>query len=206
MASRIWRCPGAGGRRAIEGPAPGSGAAADGPIPSGLTMQSAPSTWVGMVALTAAEVAREFAALWPAIYLPLHLRTPPRARRYRPTRESMAVLTHLSSAGPLTVTEAARHMERAQSVMSEIVSRLEGRGLLERMRDERDQRRVLVWLTRKGLETLAREQRVLDEALVCAAMQRMKARERAHLLGGLRALARAAQGLPKGGEHGEPEV
>src|SRR6266545_526020 len=98
---------------------------------------------------SAGEVAREVSALWPAIYLPLHTRTEPRARRYRPTPESLGVLTHLAASGPLTVTEAARHMRRAQSVMSDIVTRLERRGLLERMRDERDRRRVLVWLTPK---------------------------------------------------------
>src|SRR5262245_49844303 len=96
------------------------------------------------------RIAEEIARIWPAIYLPLHARTEPRSRQYRPTPESLGVLTHLAAAGPLTVTEAARHMRRAQSVMSDIVTRLERRGLLERMRDERDRRRVLVWLTPRG--------------------------------------------------------
>ena len=112
------------------------------------------------------QAAREVAKLWPAIYLPLHARSEPRARQYRPTPESLGVLTHLAAAGPLTVTEAARHMRRAQSVMSDIVTRLERRGLLERMRDQRDRRRVLVWLTPAGHQMLARERRVLDDERV----------------------------------------
>src|SRR5262249_46676185 len=153
------------------------------------------------------RVAHEVARLWPAIYLPLHARTEPRARQYRPTPESLGVLTHLAAAGPLTVTEAARHMRRAQSVMSDIVTRLERRGLLERMRDERDRRRVLVWLTQAGQETLARERRVLDEALVGAALRKMAPADCRKLVDGLRALARAAHDLKANeGEDDEKDV
>ena len=98
-------------------------------------------------------------------------------------------------------------MRRAQSVMSDIVTRLERRGLLERMRDERDRRRVLVWLTPSGNEILARERRVLDEELVGAAIGKMAPAERAQLLAGMRALARAAHELPrhKGEPHGNAD-
>jgi DNA-binding MarR family transcriptional regulator len=159
---------------------------------------------VGTLA-SAGAIAREIVALWPAIYLPLHARTEPRARQYRPTPESLGVLTHLAASGPLTVTEAARHMRRAQSVMSDIVTRLERRGLLERMRDERDRRRVLVWLTPGGQATLAREQRVLDESLVGLAVEKMSPRDRSRLLAGMRALAEAAHSLRRQGEepHGD---
>ena len=156
-----------------------------------------------MTVMRPLTAAREVSLLWPAIFLPLHTRTEPRARRYRPTPESLGVLTHLAASGPLTVTEAARHMKRAQSVMSDIVTRLERRGLLERMRDERDRRRVLVWLTPRGHEILERERRVLDEELVGAALRKMTATERAQLVDGMRALARAAHGLRPGGTDGQ---
>src|SRR5215470_11634026 len=48
---------------------------------------------------------------------------------------SLAVLEHLAHAGPLTVGEAAAHLNRAQSVVSEIVSHLERQGMLEREGD-----------------------------------------------------------------------
>lgn len=150
---------------------------------------------------SASAIAVEVMALWPSIYLPLHTRTEPRARRYRPTPESLGVLSHLAASGPLTVTEAARHMRRAQSVMSDIVTRLERRGLLERMRDERDRRRVLVWLTPQGHAMLARERRVLDEDLVGQAVEKMNPRDRGRLLAGMRALAEAARSLKKGEDH-----
>ena len=53
-------------------------------------------------------------------------------------------------AGPLTIGEAALHLERAQSVVSEIVSHLVQQGLLERESDPADRRRTLVWLTPAG--------------------------------------------------------
>src|SRR6185436_19052104 len=83
--------------------------------------------------------AREFAQLFPAFYLRFHRRT---GKRGVLTAQSAAVLSHLMLTGPLTVTEAARHMNRAQSVMSEIVNGLERKGLLARMVDERDRRKT----------------------------------------------------------------
>jgi|SRR5215470_7232406 len=162
------------------------------------------TSW-NMEAASVRRIASQVMVLWPAIYLPLHRRVEPRPRGYRPTPESFGVLAHLAASGPLTVTEAARHMRRAQSVMSEIVTRLERRGLLERMRDERDRRRTLVWLTPAGQETLARERRVLDEERVRAAVERMRPRARAQLLAGMRSLAEAAKELPmrNGGQHGQ---
>ena len=47
---------------------------------------------------------------------------------------SRAVLEHLAMAGPLTIGEAAGHLNRAQSVVSEIVSHLTDQELLERKR------------------------------------------------------------------------
>jgi DNA-binding MarR family transcriptional regulator len=130
------------------------------------------------------------AELFPLIYLRLHRRWPKGV--YRPTPEAMAVLLHLEGSGPLTVTEAARHMRRSQSTMSALVDRLERRSLVERMPDERDRRRVLVWLTPAGQDVLAEERRVLDRALLDQAVARMAAGERAKLIHGMRALVAAA--------------
>lgn len=52
------------------------------------------------------------------------------------------MLTHLAVSGPLTVGEAAGHLNRAQSVVSEIVDGLERKALLERERDPADRRRT----------------------------------------------------------------
>jgi DNA-binding MarR family transcriptional regulator len=79
-----------------------------------------------------AERAREFAELFRAVYLTFHRRDAPRSQL---PNASMAVLEHLALAGPLTIGEAAAHLRRAQSVVSEIVSHLQGQGLLERESD-----------------------------------------------------------------------
>ena len=143
-------------------------------------------------ARTAAEALAE---LFPAVYLRLHARH--FKRGHRANAAGVAVLQHLAMAGPLTVGEAARHFERAQSVVSEIVDRLAAAGLVERMRDERDRRRVLVWLTAAGFDELERDRQVLSPELVLAAMQRMKPAARRALLGGMRALVAAADDSAK---------
>jgi DNA-binding MarR family transcriptional regulator len=94
--------------------------------------------------------------------------------------------------GPLTIGEMARHFARAQSVVSEIVDGLERKGLLERMRDARDRRRVLVWLTDEARETLTRRGQVLDADRVAQAMRRMPAARRLQLVDSMRALVAAA--------------
>lgn len=138
----------------------------------------------------ARRAADELGQLFPAIYLRLHARR--EKRGHRAAGQSLAVLQHLALSGPLTVGEAARHFQRAQSVVSELVDRLVGDGLVERMRDERDRRRVLVWLTPAGLDALEREREVLSPELALAAMERMKPAARRALLEGMRALVAAA--------------
>ena len=109
------------------------------------------------------------------------------------------MLQHLALSGPLTVGEAARHFSRAQSVVSEMVDRLVAPCLCERMRDERDRRRVLVWLTPAGFDELERDRKVLSNERVEAAMRRMTPAARRALLDGMRALV-AASDQAVGGE------
>ena len=73
------------------------------------------------------DAAREFAELFPRVYLAFHRRD---EKRELPNA-SRAVLQHLALTGPLTIGEMAQHLERAQSVVSEIVDHLERDGLLE---------------------------------------------------------------------------
>lgn len=133
--------------------------------------------------------ADRFAELFRAIYLTYHRRDGPRSGLTGPSR---AVLTHLAVTGPLTVGEAAVHLERAQSVVSEIVDGLERRGLLERERDPADGRRTLVWLTASGQEALRRDGEVLGVAGLAAAMARMSDTDRTALMTGAAALIAAA--------------
>ena len=140
----------------------------------------------------AASAAAEFAELFPAAYLRFHVR---RAKRSELSAQSRGVLAHLALSGPLTVTEAARHMNRAQSVMSEMLLSLERKQWVMRFPDARDRRRTLVWLTEAGQERLAADNRVLDTDRLSLALSAMTASERKQLLAGMRALVRSADSL-----------
>jgi len=103
------------------------------------------------------------------------------------------VLQHLAATGPLTVTEAARHFDRSQAAVSELVARLVRRGLLARLADERDRRRHLVWLTDAGHAMLRSMTQVLSPQLVVKALGRMAPAEREKLIYGMQALLGAAE-------------
>ena len=146
------------------------------------------------------EPAREFEQLFRAVYLNFHRRDAPRSQL---ANASLAVLEHLALAGPLTVGEAAAHLRRAQSVVSEIVSHLERQGLLERETDPVDRRRTLVWLTPAGQTTLRRQREVLSEELLTGALARMPQEQVDSLLGALRALVQSVAPSPAAAGHSE---
>jgi DNA-binding MarR family transcriptional regulator len=139
--------------------------------------------------LSPKEASQGFAELFGAVFLRFHRRGPKRSRW---TPQGWAVMQHLEMAGPLTVTEAAKHMQRAQSVMSEIINGLERKGLLARMRDARDRRRTLVWLTEKGRAAMATERQVLCFDRLAQAFAKLGKNVRADVLHGLRDLVEAA--------------
>lgn len=137
--------------------------------------------------------AGEFEELFRAVYLTFHRRDAPRSQL---ANASLAVLEHLALAGPVTIGEAAAHLGRAQSVVSEIVTHLERQGLLERESDPADRRRRLVWLTQAGQAVLRRQREVLSEELLSGALGRMPPEQVGALLGALRALVQSATPSP----------
>lgn len=140
--------------------------------------------------MDAETAADEFAELFPAVYRRFYRRLP--ANLIRLTSESIAALHHLEVAGPLTVTEAARHLERSQSAMSEMIDRLERRNLVARMADERDRRRTLVWLTDEGRTALNEAHRVLSGTRLRTVFAALDDRDRADLLRVMRLLVNAS--------------
>lgn len=136
-------------------------------------------------------IAEEFATLYPSVYQQLHARWG--KGEYRPTSESLAVLNHLALSGPLTVTEAAAHFDRAQSAMSELIDRLQAQGLIDRVKDARDNRRTLVWLTEQGIGVLDRTRQVLDLRLLRLCIARMAHDDCRQLVAGLRKLVEVSE-------------
>jgi DNA-binding MarR family transcriptional regulator len=143
--------------------------------------------------VTPEAAAARVAELFPAVYLRFHRRDEPRSDLGGAAR---ATLLHLSNTGPLTVGEIARHLRRAQSVVSEIVDHLEAKGLLERMRDAKDRRRTLVWLSDGGLTALERDREVLSRELLLRATRAMSETERDTLVEGMLALLSADDRAP----------
>ena len=137
------------------------------------------------------DLSTEIAALYSRVFLCFYRRKNPRG--YRPSSEALAVMEHLHATGPLTVTEAALHLDRSQSAVSELIERLVKRGLLTRIPDERDRRRTLVWLSPEGAALLQEERQVLDHDRLEHALGVMTVEQQTHLTDGLRALIDAAQ-------------
>ncbi len=137
----------------------------------------------------AAAAAKAYAELFPAVYLLFHRRD---GRRRELSGASRAVLLHLAQAGPLTIGECAKHLSRAQSVVTEIVDQLERKQLLARVRDAKDRRRALVWLTESGRRRLAEDQEVLSRPVLERVLAQLPPRQRAMLIDATRALVAAA--------------
>jgi DNA-binding MarR family transcriptional regulator len=138
------------------------------------------------------DAATAFNDLFAELHGRLYTRRSPRAPGI--TREGLALLHHLWRAGPLTVGELARHLDRSQAATSEMVERLIGRGLLDRMADERDRRRHFIWLTDEGQTVLRRESRPLDAARLATALAGLSADERAALVGLMKRLTEQCVG------------
>lgn len=130
--------------------------------------------------------------LYPAIYLRFHV-SKQRLAGTDVTSRMLWVLQHLDSAGPSTLGELAQASGVKKSTMTELVDRLETKGYVGRMRDDRDARRVFVGLTTSGERRARRAPSVLEDEALRDALARMTADERAALVRGLRALVRAGE-------------
>jgi DNA-binding MarR family transcriptional regulator len=139
------------------------------------------------------DAAAAVAALFPVVYRRYHsARSLAAGGGEQPiTRRGLEVLVHLATGGPLTIGEQASHLGLRRNSTSELVSRLEAKGLVARIRDERDERRVLVWLTDAGREVVARVGQVLAPDLLAQVMASLAPDDRATVVRGFELLARA---------------
>jgi DNA-binding MarR family transcriptional regulator len=110
-----------------------------------------------------------------------------------------SILDHLDVVEPTLVGELADHMGVTSSTMSLGLDRLERGGLVLRMRDAGDKRRVRVLLTPAGARMKSAGS-VLEPQRVRALLRRLSASERAAALHGLALLSGAAEGMMR--EHG----
>jgi DNA-binding MarR family transcriptional regulator len=136
------------------------------------------------------DVSRAVGELFPAIYRQAHQRqtlpdVPPRM---------LAAMQHLYLNGPLTVGEQAEHHGVSRPTMTELVDRLEERHFVSRMADDRDRRRVFVWLTDSGLHHAEASLQVLDPDLLGRAVKHLTVTQRRHLVLGMQALVASLEG------------
>jgi len=140
---------------------------------------------------SAADAARQVARLFPEVYRRYHWARRVEGADLPVTRRALEVLMHLSASGPLTVGEQATHLGLRRNSVSELIARLETKGLVARVRDERDQRRVLVWLTQPGRDIVSRVGQVLAPDLLARVMETLDPEDRAAVVRGFRLLADA---------------
>jgi DNA-binding MarR family transcriptional regulator len=141
--------------------------------------------------LTAVQAAGRVARLFPEVYRRYHWANRVHGADLPVTRRALEVLTHLAASGPLTVGEQAEHMGLRRNSVSELLQRLEAKGLVARIRDERDERRVLVWLTEAGRDVVSRVGQVLAPDLIAQVMATLSPEDRAIVVRGFELLASA---------------
>jgi DNA-binding MarR family transcriptional regulator len=139
--------------------------------------------------LSAQQAGRRVARLFPELYRRYHWANRVRGGDLPVTRRALEVLQHLAASGPLTVGEQAEHLGLRRNSVSELLQRLEEKGLVARIRDERDERRVLVWLTESGRDVVARVGQVLAPDLLTQVLENLDPEERAAVVRGFELLA-----------------
>jgi len=81
--------------------------------------------------------------------------------------------------------------------MSEIIDGLERKRLLARMRDARDRRRTLVWITDEGRAAMAQEREVLCGEMLESALAGLSETMRTNLLQSIEALVTVSAKLKR---------
>lgn len=98
------------------------------------------------------------------------------------------LLTEIVRSGALTGSELARHASLSQATVTDIVKRLESRGLLERSRDTADKRRQLLKATDQG-KLLIKQSVPLLQNRFQARLAELKDWEQTQLLASLQRIA-----------------
>lgn len=88
------------------------------------------------------------------------------SKRYGMTGPQLVILNEIANRQPLSVTELARSISLSQATVTDILNRLDRKGLIERMRDLSDRRRVMIKITRGCSEILSKAPPALQETFV----------------------------------------
>jgi len=102
------------------------------------------------------------------------------------------LLHHVPAGGGVELKHIAWHLALPKSTASALVKDLERRGFVTRRRDPRDERRLAITLTSKGLERVAADS-VLDVRGLQTALADLSSEERRALLETIEKLADSAR-------------
>lgn len=120
------------------------------------------------------------------------------------SKMNLHVLMLLEQHGPMSMSRLAGMTDVAVSNMTGIVDRLEHHGLVDRVRDERDRRVVLVRATHQGRERCAEMEGLRREHLL-RLVGELSGSERWDLLSAAQALARGVERLDADTSPDEPD-
>ena len=87
-------------------------------------------------------------------------------RNYGLTGPQLMVLQEISAEEQISITGLARRISLSQATVTDIINRLEKRGLVIKNRDQKDKRRVWVKLTNDSVEILKQTPPPLQEVFV----------------------------------------
>lgn len=100
------------------------------------------------------------------------------AREYGLTYDQFHMLLYLKkSQNPPTINELASKSHRAQNTVSEKISRLEEKGLVRRVGDEKDRRITRVQITEKGLDLVKTIKKEKGNKIIYSALRSMEVEE-----------------------------
>ena len=104
-----------------------------------------------------------------------------------------ATLLNALNQGSMSAGELASRINLSQGTVTDILNRLEGRGLVSRVRDNADKRRVNVTLTNRGEEVLKRSLPDM-QALLTERLGELPEWEQSQLLSALQRVAHMMEG------------
>lgn len=119
----------------------------------------------------------------------VHMRHHELAQKYKLTLDQFHLLVHLNykEESP-TISQIAARSGKAQNTISEKVSRLEEKNLVQRIRDENDRRVSRVVMTDKGMEIINKISHEAKNEFIFEAISKMDKDTVENLLNGLDSL------------------
>lgn len=87
-------------------------------------------------------------------------------KRYGLTGPQLVILNEIASHKSISVTELARSISLSQATVTDILNRLDKKGLVDRTRDDTDRRRVNIRITPTSRDILSKAPPALQETFV----------------------------------------